>query len=336
MSLDNELTDEKVEIKKSIKKKTHRKNYGTMYTLPLTIWLTLFFVIPTSIIFLYSFLKKGLYGGVEFKFSLAAYKALGNPNFLKVLGDTIYISVAATLITVLLALPTAYFIGRSKYKSLFLFLIIIPFWTSFLIRIFAWMAILGNNGFINMYLTPHISNIYNSFYMFAGKVDILKWIFYDILQWSPMGNSIQMLYTPNAIILVTVYTYLPYAILPLYATIEKFDFSLLEAARDLGATKSQSIFKVLLPNIKVGITTAVLFTFIPSLGSYAIPKLVGGTEGSMMIGNIIDDQLLVARNWPLAASISVCLTIVTTIGVLIFVKLNENKSEQIRNEKLSK
>ncbi len=332
---DNKDIAETIQQSKNQKVK-RKKNYGVLYTLPLTIWLTLFFVIPTSIIFLDSFMKKGLYGGVELQFSLEAYKALSNPSFLEVLWDTVYISVAATIITVVLAIPTSYYIARSKYKSLFLFLIIIPFWTSFLIRIFAWMAILGNNGFINIYFTPYIAKAYNVFYTSIGSIEPLKWIFYDILKWSPMGDSIQLLYTPTSIIIVTVYTYLPYAILPLYATIEKFDFALLEAARDLGATKRQAVFKVLIPNIKVGITTAVLFTFIPSLGSYAIPKLVGGTQGSTMIGNIIDDQLLVARNWPLAASISVCLTIVTTIGVLIFVKLNSNKSEQIRNERIKK
>lgn len=288
--------------------------YGYIYTAPLAFWLTLFFVIPISIIFLYSFLKKGMYAGVEFKFSLEAYRTLKNPNFLKVMWDTIYISVISTFLTLFFAMPTAYFIAKSKYKSFLLFLIIIPFWTSFLVRIFAWIAILGNNGFLNVYFMPHLAAMYNYLSDLIGIG-------------SNMADTVQIMYTPKAIIIVTVYTYLPYAILPLYATIEKFDFSLLEAACDLGASKTQAIFKILIPNIKVGITTAVLFTFIPSLGSYAIPKIVGGTEGSIMIGNRIDDYLLTARNWPLASSISVILTIATTIGVIIFVKINSNKSE---------
>ncbi len=296
---------------------------GYIYTSPLAIWLTLFFVIPISIILFYSFLKKGMYAGVEYKFSLEAYKALLNPSFLKVMWDTIYISIMSTIITLFLAMPTSYFIARNKYKSILLFLVIIPFWTSFLVRIFAWIAILGNSGFLNVYFMPYIAEMYNYIMAFLGSS-------------SRVGDTVQIMYTQKAIIIVTIYTYLPYAILPLYATIEKFDFSLLEAARDLGASKSQSIFKVLIPNIKIGITTAVLFTFIPSLGSYAIPKIVGGTEGSTMIGNRIDDYLLVARNWPLASAIAVALTVVTTVGVLIFVKMNDNKAEALKSEKLSK
>jgi spermidine/putrescine transport system permease protein len=128
------------------------------------------------------------------------------------------------------------------------------------------------------------------------------------------------LYNKWAVILVTTYTYLTFAILPLYSTIEKFDFSLLEAARDLGATKWQSILKVLLPNIRAGITTAVLFTFIPSFGSYAIPQILGGSD-SLMLGNIIARELTITRNWPLAASISVVLTIITLRLVWSFLRI---------------
>ena len=270
-----------------------KREYGQAYTLPLTLWLTLFFVIPISIIFLYSFLKSGTYGGVEWQFSLEAYKALANPVFLKVVWATICIAVWATALTVLLALPTAYFIARSKHKNLFLFLIIIPFWTNFLIRVYAWIAILGNNGFLNNFL----------------------------LQLGVITDPVQFLYNQYAVIVVTIYTYLPYAILPLYATIEKFEFSLLEAARDLGATKAQSMRKVLIPNIKAGIMTAVLFVFIPTLGSYAIPKLVGGTD-SLMLGNTIANELTITRNWPLASAISLILTAVTMAGVLLFTRLD--------------
>jgi len=253
------------------------------------------------IIFLYSFLSKGTYGGVVWNFSLEAYGALFNPTFLTVVYQTVYIAVLSTVFTVILALPTAYFIARSGHKNTLLLLIVIPFWTSFLVRIYSWIAILGNEGFLN---------------------DLLRSL-------GLIKDHIQFLYNPYAIIVVTVYTYLSYAILPLYASIEKFDFSLIEAAMDLGATKTQAIFKVLLPNIKAGITTSVLFTFIPALGSYAIPQIIGGTE-SLMMGNIIATELTVTRNWPLSASISVVLTIITIIGVFIFLKANQNGAEQIR------
>ena len=272
-----------------------RKNYGPVYALPSALWISAFFVVPISIIFLYSFLEKGLYGGVVWKFSLEAYRALSNCAFLKVSLITVVLSVLATLITLALALPTAYFIARSTYKNTLLFLVIIPFWTNFLIRIYAWIAILGNNGFLNHFL----------------------------LRLGIAHGYTQFLYNPFAVIIVLVYTYLPFALLPLYSTIEKFDFSLLEAARDLGATNSQAIVRVLLPNIKTGIFTAVLFTFIPAFGQYAVPQLVGG-RNSFMLGNIIARELTVTRNWPLSSSISVALTVLTTLGVLVFLRINKN------------
>lgn len=269
-----------------------------LYALPVTVWIGLFFLIPIVIIFLYSFMRNGLYGGVIPQFSLDSYKALSNSTFLKVSLTTFYIAVISTVLMVALALPSSYFIARSTKKNLLLLLVIIPFWTNFLIRIYAWIAILGNNGFLNNFLIS------------LGLIH----------------DHLQFLYNRYAVILVTVYTYLPFAILPLYSSIEKFDFSLLEAARDLGATKSQSIFKILIPNIRGGITTAILFTFIPSFGSYAIPQILGGPD-SLMLGNIIARELTITRNWPLAASISVVLTVITTAGVVIFMRLNRRTEE---------
>lgn len=134
------------------------------------------------------------------------------------------------------------------------------------------------------------------------------------------------MYNTGAVILISVYTSLPFAILPLYAVIEKFDFSLIEAARDLGATNREAFFKVFIPNIKPGIITAVLFTFIPALGSYAVPKLVGGTQATML-GNIIAQHLTVTRNWPLASTISAALIIVTSIAILLFMKLSNKETK---------
>jgi len=280
------------------------KNYGQRYTLPLLLWITVFFVIPFSIIFVGSFLKKGLYGGFELQFSLDAYMSLFSNTMRKVSINTIIISVITTIITVLLALPTAYYMARSRYKETLLFLVIIPFWTNFLIRIFAWIAILGNNGLVNNFLIN------------AGL----------------LNAPVQLLYNRWAVILIMVYTSLPFAILPLYSTIEKFDFSLLEAARDLGATKPQSVYKVLIPIIIPGITTAVLFTFIPAFGNFAIPDIVGGTD-IRMLGNIINEKLKTARNWPSASSISVVLTIMTTGAVILFTRLTAPKrATQVKEE----
>ncbi len=278
-----------------------KKNYGAFYIGPMGLWISFFFGVPLFIVFLYSFLEKGLYGGVVWNFSLDAYRSLFNSAFLKVTFTTFYLAVVSTAITLIFALPVAYYMARSRYKNFLLFLVIIPFWTNFLIRIYAWIAILGNNGFLNQ----------------------------SLLSLGMIPESKHFLYNQTSVIIVMVYTYLPYAILPLYAAMEKFDFSLIEAARDLGAGKIQAWLKVLLPNIKAGITAAVLFTFIPVLGNYAVPQLVGGKD-SFMLGNIIARELTVTRNWPLAASISVILTVVTTFGILLFLWLNRTRAQASR------
>ena len=276
-----------------------RKNYGPFYSSPMAIWFTLFFLAPIVIIIIFSFMKKGLYGGVESEFSLDAYFYLIDPVFLSITLRTITTSVISTVITILIALPCGYCMAKSKHQTLLLLLIIIPFWTNFLIRVFAWMNILGNNGFLNEML----------------------------MRFGLIQDYIPFLYNQKVVIFVLVYMYLPYAILPLFSTIDKFDFSLLEAARDLGANIFISIIKVLLPNIRGGIFTAILFTFIPIFGAYAVPHLVGGMD-SYMLGNIIADQLLKSRNWPRAAAISMVLTLATTAGVIMMMYIQKRDSSR--------
>jgi spermidine/putrescine transport system permease protein len=277
-----------------------KRNLGIVYSGSMTAWASAFFLAPLLIIILYSFLKKGLYGGVMPEFSFGAYIALKNPNIAVITLKTLFVSLISTAITILIALPCGYFMARSRHQTLFLMLIIIPFWTKFLIRVYAWMNILGNNGFLNEFL----------------------------IQTGLIKNYIPFLYNQNAVILVLIYMYLPYAILPLYSSIDKFDFSLLEAARDLGATTMQSMFKVLLPNVRSGIYTAFLFTFIPIFGAYAVPLLVGGKD-SYMLGNVIADQLTKSRNWPLASAISMVLTVVTTVGVVFMLSLQKRDEKRL-------
>jgi len=275
-----------------------RKQVGLLYTLPQILWLVVFFAAPLCIIVMYSFLKKGLYGGVELQFSLEAYAAMANPNIVLVTWRTLKISIIATVLTLLIALPCGYSIARSKNQAIRLFLVIVPFWTNFLVRIYAWIAIMGNEGFLN---------------------DILRAL-------RLTTESVQFLYNQAAVILVLVYMYLPYAILPLFSTIDKFDFTLLDAARDLGATRFQSYVRVLLPNIKGGLVTAGLFTFVPIFGAYAVPLLIGGKD-SYMLGNIIADQLTKTRNWPLASSISMTVTVLTT-GLVFLIAMRKPREQK--------
>jgi len=264
-----------------------RAKLGMLYAWPMGVWFTVFFVAPLAIIILYSFLKKGLYGGVVRQFSVEAYCQLLNPAYGIVLIRTLWISLISTVITILIALPCGYAMAKSGKQTLFLLLVIVPFWTNSLIRIFAWMSILGNDGLLNTILM---------------QLNITK-------------DFVQFLYNKNAVVVVSVYMYLPYAILPIFTSVDRFDFSLLEAARDLGATKPGSMLRVLLPNIKSGIVTAIIFTFIPIFGAYTVPLLVGGKD-SYMIGNIIVDQVNKTRNWPLAAAFSMIITVISTLAVL--------------------
>ena len=289
--------------KEKVIKPFNKNALGVFYSWPMGLWFTIFFVVPLLIIILYSFLKKGLYGGVEWQFTLNAYTQMFNPNYGLVLVRTIKISLISTIVTILLALPCGYAMARSKFQTFLLFLVIIPFWTNSLIRIFAWMSILGNDGFINSLLI---------------QIGLTK-------------EHIQLLYNQNAVVLVSVYMYLPYAILPIFTAIDRFDFSLLEAARDLGATKPSSMIKVLLPNIKSGVLTAIIFTFIPIFGAYTVPLLVGGKD-SYMIGNIIVDQVNKTRNWPLASAFSMIITVLSTFGVL-WMMFSSKKEESLKTKK---
>ncbi|WP_320130307.1 ABC transporter permease [uncultured Sphaerochaeta sp.] len=288
-------------MKQYRKPKDRERILGTTYSYPMGLWFTFFFTIPLGIIILYSFLKRGLYGGVEWKFTLEAYRQMFNPSFGKVVIRTLWISVVSTFICLLIAIPCGYAMAKSKHQTLLLFLIIIPFWTNSLIRIYAWISILSTEGFINTLLI---------------KMGILD-------------HGMHMIYNNGAVILVLIYMYLPFAILPLFTTIDKFDFALLDAARDLGATKLGAIIRVMFPNIKSGLSTAFIFTFIPIFGAYTVPLLVGGKE-STMIGNIIVDQVSKTRNWPLASAFSMVLTMISLVGV--FWMLYNGKREQSQKE----
>ena len=282
-----------------------KNNIGMWYAWPMGVWFTVFFAAPIAIIILYSFLKKGLYGGVVNHVSFAAYRQILNPSYALVLFRTVWIASVSTVITIALALPCAYAMAKSRRQTLLLLLVIVPFWTNSLIRIFAWMSILVIDGLLNTLLYKlHIS-----------------------------GGYTQFLYNKGAVILVSVYMYLPYAILPVFTAIDRFDFSLLEAARDLGATKPQSMLKVLIPNVKSGIVTAFIFTFIPIFGAYTVPLLVGGKD-SYMIGNVIVDQINKTRNWPLSASFSMIITVLSTAGVLWM--MSSGKKENALKNSLKK
>ncbi len=223
--------------------------------------------------------------------------AVTNTIYLTLLGRSLYVSLFVTLITVLLAFPVAYFISfhvTPSRKSLWLFLITIPFWTSYLIRVFLWKVILGYNGVVNASLI----NI--------GIID------------EPLTF---ILYNLNAVIITLAHAFAPFAILPIFVALEKIDRSLLEASQDLGETRLSTFFRVTLPLAMPGVVAAALIVFIPTIGDYVTPALMGGA-GGQLIANMIQTQFLALNNAPLGAALALMAMVSVTIVSLIFIWLN--------------
>ena len=266
-----------------------RRLQERLVSAPSILWLGLFFLVPTLLVFILALRPANPFGGIGTGWT---------PVYLVVARRTLEISLATTVICLVLAVPVGYTLARvsPKWRNFFLMLVVIPFWTNFLIRVFAWKTLRHPEGPVKQAL------------VFLGVV-------------SP-GSS--LLYRPGAVILVSVYTFLPFTILPIYAAAEKFDFRLMEAARDLGARPFFDFRKVFIPGIRRGLVTAVLFVFIPALGSYVIPDIVGGPGGEM-IGNKIAQRVFVDRNLPLASALSVVL-ILSVLAPLIAILFLQRKS----------
>ena len=291
-----------------------KKNPGPFYSYPMGIWFSLFFIVPLAIIVAYSFMKRDMFGGVLHEFSLDAYKQMFSAAYGAIFLRTLWMTTIATLISILIALPCGYAIARSRHQTFLLILVIVPFLTNSLIRIFAWMTILGENGTLN------------------GLCEIFaKFCFFVTRNSDGVFVPHKFMFTKFAVVLVSIYMYLPYAILPIFTSVDRFDFTLLEAARDLGATKSGSIFRVMIPGIKSGIISALIFTFIPIFGNYTVPQIIGSTE-SYMLGNIIMDQIQKARNLPLASAFSVVLTVVSMAAILLMIS-SDKKEESLKKMK---
>ena len=251
-----------------------------LVTVPSFGWLVVFFLIPTLIIFAFAFKPSDPFGGVGEGWTTATIAAIADPQYYAIIWRTVWISLLTTVICLVLATPAGYAIARAnpKARARLLLLVIVPFWTSFLIRIFAWKVLLHPEGALKQ----------------------------GLVRLGVLNEQTTLLYTAGAVLLVMVYTFLPFAILPIYAAAEKFDFRLLEAAQDLGAGRLRAFFEIFLPGIRRGLVTAFLVVFIPALGSYVIPDLVGGPNGEML-GNKIAQRVFVDRNLPHASALSVLL-----------------------------
>lgn len=246
-------------------------------SLPSFAWLAVFFVVPTVIVLGIAFHAPSADGGFSAGFTLETWHAVFRTPYKEIVWRTIWISAATTFFCVVLSLPCAYSIARmpTKWRAAVAGLIMLPFWTSFIVRVFAWRTLLNPEGFLQKTLVA------------AGLV-------------SP---DTTLNYNSGAILVVSVYSFLPFAIMPIYTAAEKFDFSLLEAARDLGARSFFAFRKIFLPGVKRGVISAILMVFIPAIGSYVIPDLVGG-KNSELIGNKIYQRTFPDRNLPHASALA--------------------------------
>ena len=268
-------------------------------TLPSFGWLGLFVLVPTLLVLAIAFRETDPAGGIGTGWTWRQFAIFGQPSILALLWRTIWISALTTLFCMVMALPVAWYLARvrKEWRSRLLLLIIVPFWTNFLIRVFAWNQILHSEG---------------------GLARLLRSV-------NLLGENDSLLFNSGAVVLVSVYTYLPFAILPLYAAAEKFDFSLLDAARDLGATALRSFWSVFVPGIRKGLITALVIVFVPMLGSYVVPDLVGGTDGQM-IGNKIAQRNFSDRNLPSASAMAAILSL-AVLAPMLFRKREESGKE---------
>lgn len=270
---------------------------GLILISPTALYALLLLAVPLGAILVYSVLTDG-YLEIVWTPTLANYaEAFGDELYRQVMFRSLFVSATVTAVTVLLAYPVAYYVSfhvAPQRKSLWLFLITIPFWTSYLIRVFLWKVILGFNGVVNSSL------------MTLGIID------------EPLTF---ILYNVNAVVITLAHAYAPFAILPIFVALEKIDRSLLEASQDLGESRLLSFWRVTLPLSMPGVVAAVLIVFIPTIGDYVTPQLVGGPEGRM-IANVIQLQYLRLDNYPLGSALAASAMLIVTAVSLVFVYLN--------------
>ena len=281
--------------------------------LPLWIVIGIFMIGPLLVMAAVSLMESNVYGGVHFKFSLSGYRQIlfdttlfdeieFNPAYIIIIARSFVLALAATFLSLLIGFPAAYYISRqsNRVKNILIFLVTIPFWTNLLIRTFAWIIILGKGGVIE------------SLFSFFGLLD--------------KESSLNLMYTNTAILIGLVYSYLPLMVLPIYASIEKMDVGLLEAATDLYSSRIQLIRKVILPLSMPGIIGGSILVFVPCLGAFIAPDLLGGGK-KLLLGSLIQFQFSYARNWPFGAAMAMFLLALVILILIFNARLNRKHRE---------
>ena len=290
------------------------KPKSTPYLLTFPTWLVMgiFFAIPIAIMLWISFQQRSMYGGIKPVPDYSNYFLTGQfvQNYvrsfewiyLQILARSFWIAAATTVLCLVMSYPVAYYIAlkaNARLKDILLVLVVIPFWTSFLIRTYAWMFILRNEGFLNTFL------------MNLGIIQ----------------NPLPLLYNQFAVMIGLVYGEIPFMVLPIYASLEKLDRSLLDAASDLGASRASAFWRITVPMSFAGILAGCILVFIPSLGQFIVPDLLGGAK-DMLVGNLVQNQFSVARNKPFGSAIAFELTAIVLVLLFFYARYVKRKGEE--------
>ncbi len=302
-----------------------------LVTMPSFLWLALFFAVPAVIVLAFTFHGHDASGGVG-DWGMETWRELVDPDYPAIVWNTLRISFWVTLWSIVLALPCAYAIARmkTKWRAIVAGAIMLPFWTSFVVRVFAWKTMLHPDGWLQTCYFTFLRVREWLFDWLPGFIQqIFVWI--GLASATPVDPaSSTILDSEAAVVLVSVYTFLPFAIMPMYTAAEKFDFSLLEAARDLGAKNFYAFRKIFIPGIKQGLISAVLMVFIPAIGSYVIPQMLGGTD-CVLIGNKIFMRAIQNRNIPHASALATLMAV--TVLVPIALAAWWKKRQDVRDRK---
>jgi spermidine/putrescine transport system permease protein len=270
---------------------------------PAVIWLGLFFLLPLVLILLYSFQSRAADGTVDWTWTLDNYaKLLRDGSFWRTLWLSTWMAVVVTAVTLVVSYPLAYWMATrpKRWRNVALLAVMLPFWTNFLVRIYAWKVLLGNKGLIDIVL----------------------------VSWGlkPANEPLGLINTQWAVLLALIYGELPYMILPLYAALERFDWPQLEAAQDLGASRLRAVFRVLIPQTLAGITAGSILVFVPTVGTFAVSDILGGT-GGFMIGNLLDLQFRSTPNWPYGAAISMLFMVLLLGAITLYFKATREAAD---------
>lgn len=270
---------------------------------PAWAWFVCFFVVPLGFMAAYAFAinDPDRFFTVRFGLYLDQFQRLLDPLYLRIFADTFFLAFVGTAITLLIGYPFAYFLATrpTKYKSLLFLLVIVPFWTSLLIRTYSWVLILNEQGFLSTFL--------QRIGLTSAPLDIL--------------------YTQDAVLIGVVYDYLPLMVFPLYVAIERMDRSLVQASRDLGASSWESFRRITLPLTMPGIITGCLLAFIPMMGEYVVPTILGGAK-SFLVGSLVANEILTAVNWPFGAAISMALILVMLVLISLYLRVLGKRADK--------